>query len=113
MVAFDRLRLGLLLLAGKIPPFQLLPLLPVLAKVGGLPVAGGAVGIAGGALRVVVGGREVPKGGSTRQAEGADRGTLQVPAGRMFAPGAVGGKWALLLIHRGGKVIDNRRLLFL
>ena len=57
MAALDRLRLDLLLLADRLPPFQLLPLLPVLAKVGGLPVAGGAVGIAGGALRVVVGGR--------------------------------------------------------
>jgi hypothetical protein len=25
---------------------------------------------------------------------------LQVPAGRMFAPGAVGGKWALLFSFR-------------
>ena len=53
-VALDLLRLGLLLLAYRLAPFQLLPLLAVLPKLGGLPVACGAVGIAGGALRVVV-----------------------------------------------------------
>jgi hypothetical protein len=51
MVALDLLRLGLLLL--RLSAFQLLPLLPILSKVGGSPVACGAVGIAGGALRVV------------------------------------------------------------